>query len=225
MSELPRVPLRAQVEALRPYVAGRACVVVGSAPLATPAAVVGPNEIRIAVNGAIASLPDRRADVWVLNSKAQDRPGSPDLHKMHKIMLEQARSASTDHLLLLRGPKVASEDETRKALFQRGATWNSWSLLDKPTKAWMEAETCGRVDDLRPCSSGILAVACVLWCDAASVRLVGFSFKPGYHYLPKDTRPPGWWRNHVPADKQAIAALRARYGPRLTGALVEGVAA
>lgn len=221
---LPTVPLRAQVEALRPYVRGRMCVVVGSAPLQTPSAVVEPNECRIAVNGGIASLPSRTADVWVLNSKAQDRPGSPDLHAMHKLMLEQARNAATDHLLLLRGPKVASEDETRKALFQRGATWNSWSVLDKPTKRWMEGETCGRVDDAQPCSSGILAVACVLWCEAASVRLVGFSFKPGYHYLPK-VRPHGWWRNHIAADTHAIKVLRACYGARLSGALVEQVAA
>lgn len=211
---LATAPDISQVERVRPILDGRACVVIGSAPLSTPTAIVQPDEVRIAVNGGIASLPDRRSDVWVLNSKAQDRPGSPQLHEMHRLMLEQARDSATDHLLLLRGPKVASESETLHALTIRDAQWQTWSILDKPTKRWLEGELCGRVDDKAPCSSGVLAIAIALYCGAASVRLVGFSFTPGYHYLPK-ARPQSWWRNHVAADKCALRLLRQRYPGRL----------
>jgi hypothetical protein len=138
---------------------------------------------------------------------------------MHRLMLAQAEGADTDHLLLLRGPKVASEEGTIETLLQRGAYWRTWSVLDKPTKRWIEGELCGRVDDLQPCSAGILAVACALWCGAAAVRLVGFSLKPGYHYLPK-TPPQSWWRNHVSADRRALEVLTRRYPGHLSGALV-----
>ena len=221
MTALPTVPLPAQVEDLRPLLTGRACVVVGSAPLTTPAAVVAPDEFRIAVNGGIASLPEKRAQLWLLNSKDQDRPGSRTLHEMHRLMLSQANNTGTDHLLLLRGPKVASEAGTLQMLERRGARWLSWSLLDKPTKRWLEGQLCGRVDDDQPCSAGILAVALACYCEAASVRLVGFSFTAGYHYLPK-MRPQSWWRNHVNADRRALKLLSQRYVP--SGALVPNAA-
>lgn len=224
MTPLPLAlaPSPSQVEALRPFVEGRRCVVVGSAPLRTSVADIDAGDITVAVNGGIASLTGRRADVWVLNSKAQDRPGSPDLKRMHGLMLDQAKTAQTGHLLLLRGPKVASEPETLETLRIRGASWQTWSVLDKPTKLWLEVECCGRTD--KPCSSGILTVASVLWCGAAAVRLVGFSFAPGYHYLPT-TPAPRWWRDHVEADRRALRVLRGTYGARLSGTLVEAVAA
>lgn len=219
MIPLATTPQPEQVEALRSYLEGRACVVVGSAPLKTRTASVQPDEVRMAINGGIASLPDRHADVWVLNSKAQDRPGSFQLREMHALMLAQAERSATDHLLLLRGPKVASEKDTLETLRQRHAHWQTWSVLDKPTKRWLEGELCARVDDKAPCSAGMLATACALWCGAASVRLVGFSLKPGYHYLPK-AQPSRWWRDHVAADQRAIRALCQRYPGQLSGAIV-----
>jgi hypothetical protein len=117
-----------------------------------------------------------------------------------------------------------SEAWTLARLDKLGCRYGSWSVLDKLTKRWMEGEICGRTDDKAPCSSGILTAAIALWCGAASVRLVGFSFTAGYHYLPGQSAPP-WWRNHVDADRRAIQALRQRYGVRLTGDLVQAVAA
>jgi hypothetical protein len=211
-----------QVDALRPFVAGRHCIVIGSAPMERRT-VFTDGLVTLPVNGGISSITGH-ADVWVLNSKAQDAPGA-QIRPLHKVMLEQGRRRSVGHLLMLRGPKVASEQLTRKALAAMTSTHQTWSVVDKVTKRWIEGELCDRRDDKKPCSSGILAVAMAFYAGAASVRLVGFSFSPGYNYLPKE-RPEKWWRDHVEADKRAIQSLSARYGDRLMGDLVrEAVAA
>lgn len=212
---------RSQIERIRPLVEGRACVVVGSAPLKTPKAEIEPGEVVIAVNGAISSLPGH-ADLWALNSKMQDRPGDPNLKPMHKTMLQQAKGRSAGHVLLLRGPKVASEQWTLETLRSLGCRYESWSVLDKTTKLDFEREQCGRKSEGRPCSAGVLTVASVLWCGAAHVRMVGFSFRPGYHYLPH-VKPDYRWRDHLEADPRALKALSARYGSRLSGELVQAV--
>lgn len=218
---LATVPDLAQVEGLRPRLNSRHCVVLGSAPLSAPA-TVDADEILIVVNGAISSAL-RTPDLWFLGSKAQDKPGNIFMRPLHRTMLEQARGREAGHIVLLRGPKVASERDTLAALDKLKCRYASWSVFDKPTKLFLERETCARLDK-DPCSSGILAAACALWCGATSVRLVGFSFTPGYHYLQKE-RPMRWWRGHVDADARALRALRGRYGERLSGDLVQAVAA
>jgi hypothetical protein len=206
-----------QVESLRPLVEGRHCAVVGSAPLSTKKADIGVHECAVAVNGGIFAV-DGPVHVWVVNSKAQDALGAL-IRPLHKLMLEQGRGRAVGHVLMLRGPKIASEQLTLTALAAMHCRHQSWSVVDKATKRWLEGELCDRREDKRPCSSGILAVAMALYAGAASVRLVGFSFKPGYHYLQKE-QPQSWWRNHVDADKRALHALTSRYGERLTGDLV-----
>lgn len=212
-----------QVERVRDLIAGRACVVVGSAPLSSPVADVTETEIVIAVNGGISSVP-RAVDLWVVASRTQDRPGNPLIKPLHKTMLQQAKRRTVGHLLMLRGPTDASERDTLAALAQLGCLHHTWSVLDKPTKRWLEGELCARVADKSPCSSGILATAIALWCGASAVRMVGFSLKAGYHYLP-NAQPQSWWRNHVDADRRAVLALRARYGAQLSGAILKQVAA
>jgi hypothetical protein len=212
-----------QVERLRPIVEHRACVVVGSAPIAAATADTRPDECVIAVNGAVSSL-SVSPEVWVLNSKQQDRPGDPALKPLHRTMMTQGAGRHVGHLLLLRGPKVASEVGTLAALQALDVVFQSWSVLDKVTKRWFEGEVCHRVSEMRPCSSGVLAVAMALWCGAVHVRMVGFSFHPGYHYLPK-VAPQYWWRDHVEADRRALKALTARYGHRLSGEILQKVAA
>jgi hypothetical protein len=211
-----------QVERVRELIEGRACVIVGSAPLKTKAAEIAETELVIAVNGGISSVA-RAVDLWVVPSRLQDRPGNM-IKPLHKVMLQQAKGRTVGHVLMLRGPKIPSEGDTIAALKHVGCRYHSWSVLDKPTKRWLEGEICGRESDKKWCSSGILATAIALWCGAASVRLVGFSFKPGYHYLP---RQPGesWWRDHVKEDRIALRALQARYGARLSGAILQDVAA
>lgn len=211
-----------QVERVRDLIEGRACVVVGSAPLPTPFADVAETEIAIAVNGGISSVA-RAVDLWVVASRRQDRPGSGQIKPLHKTMLHQAKGRTAGHALFLRGPKEATEKDTLAMLQQLGCRVGAWSVLDKPTKLWIEQDLCARAEK-EPCSSGILATAIALFCGAASVRLVGFSFTPGYHYLPGQ-RGPAWWRNHVQADRRALRALQKRYGAQLAGAILQKVAA
>jgi hypothetical protein len=220
---IPSAPDMRQIERVRPLVEGRACVVVGSAPLATQTADVRPAECVIAVNGSISSLPGA-ADLWVLNSKQQDRPKDPALKPLHKAMLKQGKNRTAGHLLLLRGPSVASEGFTLAALDGHGTQYQSWSVLDKVTKRWFEGQVCARVRDSKPCSAGLLTVAIALWCGAAHVRMVGFSFAPGYHYLPNED-PAYWWRDHVEADQRAIRALLAAFEGRISGPILQQVAA
>jgi len=212
-----------QVERLRSFVEGRSCVVVGSAPMPSSTADVLPEEVVIAVNGSISSLPGP-ADVWVLNSKQQDKPGSPSLKPLHRIMLSQGKGKQAGHLVLLRGPKIESEAYTLATLDALGCQYQSWSVLDKLTKRKFEGDTCARVSESRPCSAGILTVAMSLWCGAEHVRMVGFSLSPGYHYL-SHVKPQYWWRDHVEADRRALKALTARYGERLSGPILQKVAA
>lgn len=219
---LATVADRSQVERVRSLLEGRACVVVGSAPLKHSKADIVEPEAVIAVNGGISSV-HSQVDLWVVASRAVDKPGTARIKPLHRTMLQQAKGKTVGHVLMLRGPKEASEQDTLAALAQLGVTYQTWSVLDKPTKLWMEKATCARMEK-EPCSSGILATAIALWCGAESVRMVGFSFNPGYNYLPKE-RPANWWRNHVSADRRALKALRAHYGATLSGSILEAVAA
>jgi hypothetical protein len=215
-----------QVERVRDLIADRACVVVGSAPLPTPTADVADSDVVIAVNGGISSVA-RAVDLWVVSSRPQDRPGSALIKPLHRTMLHQAKGRTVGHVLMLRGPKAkdASEKDTLAHLDLIGCRYNTWSVLDKPTKLDLETRLCDR-HAKEPCSSGILATAIALDCGAVSVRMVGFSLAPGYQYIRDPKMPPQrWWRNHVDADRRAIRALHARYGARLSGSLIEQVAA
>lgn len=225
---MTRIPLATaadlrQIDRVRDLIDGRPCVVVGSAPLATAVAEVAEGEIVIAVNGGISSVA-RAVDLWVVASRPQDKPGSGKIKPLHKTMLHQAKGRTAGHVLLLRGPKDASERDTLAMLDLLGCLYGTWSVLDKPTKQWLENEYCDRPKEKEPCSSGILATAIALWCGAAAVRMVGFSLTPGYHYLKKE-RPQSWWRNHVRADQRALRALQARFGHVLSGDILARVAA
>jgi hypothetical protein len=212
-----------QVTRVKPLLEGRNCVVVGSAPLPTNTAEILPGECVIAVNGSISSFTPP-ADLWVMNSKLQDKPGDGTIKPMHKTMLRQGKGRTAGHLLLLRGPKVASEGYTLATLEALGVQYQSWSVLDKPTKRWFEGQVCHRTSENRPCSAGVLVTAIALWCGAAHVRMVGFSFSPGYQYLPK-VQPAYWWRDHVDADRRALKALATSFGDRLSGPILAKVAA
>lgn len=219
---LAKVADPGQVERVRDLLEGRSCVVVGSAPLADRYAQVADTDVVIAVNGGISSVAGA-VDLWVVASRPVDRPGNSRIKPLHKTMLHQAKGRTVGHVLFLRGPKDASEGDTLAALEALAVRHHTWSVLDKPTKLWLETTLCARAEQ-HPCSSGILATAIALWCGASSVRLVGFSFTPGYHYVKKE-RPASWWRNHVTADRRALKALHARYGSTLIGEILSQVAA
>jgi hypothetical protein len=71
-----------QVERVRPLIEDRDVVVVGSAPLKAKAADVRDDEMVIAVNGGISSVP-RPVDLWVVASRSQDKPGSGRINPLH----------------------------------------------------------------------------------------------------------------------------------------------
>ena len=202
----------AQIGVLIPRIAGRRWVVVGSAPLDRPHARIEVNEQVIAVNGGIGSVPGV-VSIWFVGSKPYDRQPHLQSRWLHREMLEQASGRYVPYAVFLRQPNIASELDTIARLDGIRCTVADYSVLDKPTKRWMEGHVCGRTDDKAPCSSGILAAAVALYCEATSVRLEGFSLKPGYQYLPKKT-PQAWWRDHVEADQRAIKALKLKYGDR-----------
>ncbi len=205
---------------LRPSLDGRRCVVVGSAPLKTAKADIQQDECAIAINGAVSSVAGN-VDLWVLNSKLQDAERREwPMRPLHREMLRQGRGCNVDHLVLLRGPKVATEQATLAWLDRIGCVYQAWSVIDKPTKLWFEQKYCGRNGDGEPCSAGLFITAAAFWLGAASVRLVGFSYRPGYHYMKGATH-----RGHVDADKRALKVLRRQFGDRLDLSLVPELAA
>jgi len=224
-----RIPIPIRVEpavdqlaAIAAVVRDRRVAIVGSAPRA----IEGPeplevDELAIPVNGGISSTSGSIA-LWIVGSKPYDGPGHP-VRDLHRLMLDQATGRSIAHVVFMRQPAIASEGLTLNVLERRRVTIASYSVVDKPTKYWLETELCARLEK-QPCSTGIFAAAAALWCDAAHVRLVGFSLAAGYHYIRRPS-PPAAWRDHVDADARALVALRARFGARLRGDVLKAVCA
>lgn len=208
-------PDHAQIDQLRPRLAGQSCVVVGSAPLKTRRAVTEPGEYVICVNGSISSIAGT-ADLWLLNSK-------PNRSYLHLTMLQQGRGRSAVHVAFLRGPLEATERKTLGRLDKMKCRYTSWSVIDKPIKRWLEETICDRrlEGDQVACSAGVFAVALALWSGAARVRMVGFAWRAGYQYL---ASAPTTRRGHVESDRRALRALTARYPGRLEGALMKDLA-
>lgn len=224
MIPLTTEPDPAQLARLTGAIAGRRCVVVGSAPLSTKTAAVEADEYIICVNGAISSVAGT-ADLWIVNSKAQDNPTwHREIRALHRTMLEQGAGRSVRHVAMLRGPKRATEDATLAQLDQMQCRYETWSVIDKPIKRAFEEDVCGRKGESDPCSAGVFATALALWAGAVGVRMVGFSFTPGYHYLKNSGRLIARVRGHVEADTRALRRLATRYGTRLSGRLVRAAA-
>jgi hypothetical protein len=217
---LAKVADQRQIEALTPLLRDRICVVVGSAPRTSRYVEIFPGELSIPVNGGISSVKGE-IDLWVVGSKHYDAHEAMTRH-LHRTMLDQAKKRVVNRALFLRGPKHASEQHTLERLHARDCRVERYSVLDKPTKRWLEGELCGRTDDKQPCSSGILAAAVALWCGATSVRLEGISLKPGYHYLP-NREGEAWWRDHVNADRRALQTLRRRFHDKIHGDIFSGM--
>jgi hypothetical protein len=217
MLPLTTTPDQTQLEAFGAIVRNRRCVVVGSAPLPTKHARTDPGEVVICVNGAISSVAGV-PDIWVLNSK-------PSAASLHLTMCRQGANRAVKHIAFLRSPIRPTEDESLTRLRKMGASCESWSVIDKPVKRWIEQTICDRRDHSpgvnTACSAGIFTVALALWSGASRVRLAGFSWSAGYHYLPKLQVI----RGHVDADQRALRVLLDRYPGLLLGAIVPQAAA
>jgi hypothetical protein len=200
-----------QIDRFGDLLRGQACAIVGAAPLRTPRAELEAGERVICVNGSISSV-GSAPDLWLLNS-------SENRSALHLRMLQQAAGREARHVAFLRGSKVPTEPASIRHLHRVRCAIGGWSVIDKPIKRWLEESICDRPPrGVKPaCSSGLFAAALALWCGAARVRLIGFSWKAGYHYV---TVPRSVRRGHVDADRRALAALEARYPGRLAGALI-----
>lgn len=188
------------------------CVVVGAAPLGE--AGYGPvdrYERIVAVNGGISSVPaGLTIDVWALNAYVTDP--SP----MTRLMRQQGQGRHVRcALLILREPDAGRT--TLAKLRARETVVDDAVEVSPDDRIVIEKAAGARVGAMskHALSAGFFAVAACLLAPAHSVRMVGFSWEPGYAYLPDST----WNRGHVHGDRIALANLQARYGPRLQTSL------
>jgi hypothetical protein len=205
---------------------GRACVVVGSAPLAAPI-VLSADEFVVGVNGGVSSVP--RVDAWVVNSRNNDAAAwSPAQRRLSKLMLAQAAGRTIPLAVFL-----SKHDEgppwTLKFLKGQKTTVGRWIALNGDERRAMETAVGARTRDLakHALSAGLTAAA---WCfseGAETVRLEGISWTTGYQYLPGEVipvrAPAQGGRGHAHGDKEAIRLLTGRYPGRLLHSLISEV--
>jgi hypothetical protein len=201
--------------------AGRRCVVVGSAPLSAQIRLAD-DEFVVGVNGGISSVP--RVDAWVVNSRNNDAASwSPAQRRLSKLMLAQAAGRTVPLAVFL-----SKHDEgppwTLKFLKAQGTLVVRWiEFADANARRAMELKVGARTPAMskHALSAGMTAAA---WCfaeGADTVRLEGFSWVSGYQYLPGELIPNRGEgsRGHAAGDKEAIRLLTGRYPGRLLHSL------
>lgn len=199
-------------EALAAAVADRDCVVVGSAPMPAPL-VLSSREVVVAVNGGISSTP-ARCDVWVLNAREGPQPGwGPDQRHVNAAMVAQAAGRHVPLAVLLLVTDDAAEP-TQRRVAEQGTRIDAALAINRETRRDVEASVGARSPDMskHALSAGVTAAVLCLWGGAATVRLEGLSFTPGYAY---ETPTPVTARGHVGGDVAALLRLEARYGARI----------
>lgn len=195
---------------------GRPCLVLGSAPL-TAEPRLGRGERLVVVNGAVSST-RRRPDVWVVNSRTDPYPSwGPERIALNDTMLAQAAGRALDTVAFLIREDGA-DAVTRHRLDAQGTRYAHTVAISKSEREWIEryvgARTAATERAKEALSAGLFAVALALWAGAGPVRMEGFSWRAGYHYLP-DRALPDDMRAHRGGDRIALRALTARYRTRL----------
>ncbi len=202
-------------EQLAAVVKGRACVVVGAAPLAAP--FNQGDVVVVGVNGGISSTV--RCDVWVVNARsANDATVGGRKGRLHRLMVEQAAGRDVPLAVFLTKDERAGP-HLRQVLARQQTRVGTVLELAQPERVGLETAAGARDGSLEKhaLSAGLSATALCLLAGAASVRLVGFSWTPGYAYAPKD--PAVTARGHEHGDKVALRLLEARYGAQLVHSL------
>lgn len=209
-------PAQRTLEALALALAGEPVTVLGAAPLGKddPATVEGR---LVAVNGGISSVRGN-PDVWVVNSRSsQFEQWGPSRRRLAHLMLKQgAGKAIPLAVFLAREPEAPKT--TLALLSGYGTHVMAWHMLTQIDRRLLEAQSGVRTDKHAKdaLSAGVTAAAFALLAGAAEVRLLGFSWNPGYAYLPGERIDA---RGHVPADMRGLTLLQARYGTRLRHSL------
>lgn len=194
---------------LRTLVGGRACVVVGAAPLLSPL-VVATSEYVVAVNGGISSAP--RVDAWVLNSRTSLPPSWGMARRtLGQLMLRQGADRQVPLLILLTKDDDASV-VTPRVLRAQGTEAGSVLEVGAIERTDIEVAAGARTGDMskHALSAGLFAVALLFWAGAATVRLEGISWVGGYAYT--DTPVI---RGHLVGDQLALVRLLARHADAL----------
>ena len=209
-------PAQRALEALALALAGEPVTVLGAAPLGQhdPVSVEGK---LVAVNGGISSVRGD-PDVWVVNSRSsQFEQWGPSRRRLAHLMLKQgAGKVIPLALFLAREPEAPKT--TLGLLRTYGTHVMQWHMLTQLDRRLLEAQSGVRSDKNAKdaLSAGITAAAFALLAGAAEVRLLGFSWDPGYAYLPGERIDA---RGHVPADMRGLTLLQTRYGTRLQHSL------
>jgi hypothetical protein len=209
-------PAQTTLEQLALALAGLPVTVLGAAPLAKDAPAYVESKV-LAVNGGISSVKGN-PDVWVVNSRSsQFDQWGPARRRLAHLMLKQGAGKRIPlAVFLAREPEAPRT--TLDILRQYGTTVERWAMLTQIDRRILEAQSGARPhkDTKDAMSAGVTAAAFALLAGAAEVRLLGFSWNPGYAYLPGERIDA---RGHVPADQAALRYLQARYGTRLQHSL------
>lgn len=190
--------------------AGRVCLVVGSAPTSTPIVAARP-ECVLAVNGGISSVP--HADIWLVNARGTMGEWGPELRALHVDMLRQGQNRTVDLVVLLTKHEEAA-GFTLQRLRKQATRWATVIEIHNERRRDLETEAGARDASMtrEALSIGMFAVCWAFLNGAASVRMEGFSWEPGYAYRPGE---PFKVRGHKAGDKQALVRLLERYQGRL----------
>jgi hypothetical protein len=117
---------------------------------------------------------------------------------------------------------LAREEEapavTSKILRKQGTVWEREIALTQIERREIERVAGGRAGDMEyeALSAGFTAACFAFQAGASSVTLEGFSWGPGYAYLPT-FKPEA--RGHLGPDRKALANLLGRYDGRFTTTL------
>jgi hypothetical protein len=201
------------IDALHRQLAGKSVSVLGSARLGADAELLGDDDYVVAVNGGISSVVGN-PDVWVVNSRsAQFQQWGPTRVRLATLMLRQGAQKAVPEVVFLAREQEAPP-VTLQILRQQGTTVGHWTSISQTDRRYLEYDAGARLDPQAKdaLSAGTTAAALCLLAGAAEVRLLGFSWSPGYAYLPGERIDA---RGHVRADQTALALLRRRYGTRL----------
>jgi hypothetical protein len=198
--------------------AHRDVVVVGSAPLVQPIRVDA-SEVLVCVNGSPSLVPDRDPDLWVvLSSRTDSRP----TRTANARMIEQLSGRRVKTALHIGnnlggpGPKTVEQLERVNCRTDRVLQMYPHDRKVLSEQLAIRLSLSGHVQ-----STGFVAIMLAAFCRARRIRLCGFSWVEGYHYLPVEQWERRGERGHLKADRETLEQLLDREPNRFAGPIVE----
>lgn len=201
---------RRRLEALRTTLAadlaGRRCLVLGSAPgSALPAEAP---ERCIAVNGAsfVASGLGLAVDIAVIVGFTTSMK-----HDISRLSMEKLRGLAARRVVFVSAGDTAADG--RRALEAAEFGFGAFDEIDPLERAAIVGEVCSAEFGLGPrdarISNGVFAAVLALWAGADHVTLVGISLEGGHAYA------AGTPRYHLEGDTGALRDLARRAADRI----------